>query len=215
MLRAKEVIYLQNNLLDWYIKNKRDFPWRRVGCSNYELILSEILLQRTKAVVVARFYETFFKRYPTWDQLCITNYEELELLLKPLGIQKQRSLRILKIIEELNKRNRNLPSSREDLHEYNLGSLYISNAFEVFVLNRHSPLLDVNMARVLIRYFGFTPKSDMRNDKLLQDIANTVIRVQSFKELNWAFLDFAALVCKTKKPHCYKCELKKYCKFQG
>lgn len=215
MIKPREVKYIQNTLLKWYSKNKRDFPWRRDGCSNYNLILSEILLQRTKAESVAKYYKIFFSRYPSWSELSITTYEQLVVLLEPIGLQKQRASRILKVVKELNKRNGNLPTSRKDLHECNLGSLYISNAFEVFVLNKHSPLLDVNMARILVRYFGLTPKSDIRNDKMLQEVANMVIHVSEFKELNWAFLDFAALVCRSKKPHCNDCKLKKFCKFQS
>lgn len=215
MIIGREVRYIQNTLLEWYSTNKRDFPWRRDKCSSYELLLSEILLQRTKAESVSRYYNVFFSRYPCWTELCMTSQEQLEIILKPLGLQKQRASRIMKIVGELNKRHGILPTSRDDLQECNLGSLYISNAFEVFVLKEHSPLLDVNMARILVRYFGFTPKSDIRNDKLLQEIANRVIRISEFKELNWAFLDFAALVCKSKKPLCGECKLKKYCKFQG
>lgn len=215
MIPTKEVKYIQNELLQWYSKNKRNFPWRREGCSNYELILSEILLQRTKAESVSRYYNTFFSRYPSWEELCLTTFEQLVLILEPLGLHKQRASRIMNIVEKLNKRHGKFPRSREELQECNLGALYISNAFEVFVLNKHSPLLDVNMARILARYFGITTKTDIRSDKLLQDTADKIIHINEFKELNWAFLDFAALVCKSKKPLCTDCILKKYCKFQG
>lgn len=215
MKRSKEVKHIQNTLLKWFCENKRDFPWRRAGISNYELIMSEILLQRTKAQSVANYYHTFFRKYPDWQQLCNANYEELVSILKPLGLQNQRALRILKLIEELNRREGKLPTSKLELNECNLGSLYISNAFQAFVLRKSSPLLDVNMARILVRYFGIKPKSDIRNDRILQEKASIVIDVNDYIELNWAFLDFSALVCRSQKPLCNNCTLKKYCKFQG
>lgn len=44
---------------------------------------------------------------------------------------------------------------------------YITNAFELYILNilkKKSPLLDVNMARLLERFFGERKLADIRHD---------------------------------------------------
>ena len=91
--------------------------------------------------------------------------------------------------------------------------MYISNAYELFILNKRGPLLDVNMARVLSRYFNPKEVKDVRNEKELQELSKTVINVKNCKELNWAILDFAALVCKSRSPNCSNCVIKPKCKY--
>ena len=59
MWNKNEIKFFRNELLSWFESNKRDFPWRKDGISNYEIILSEILLQRTKAETVSNYYNYF------------------------------------------------------------------------------------------------------------------------------------------------------------
>ncbi|MFN8239578.1 MAG: hypothetical protein U0X39_02360 [Bacteroidales bacterium] len=49
MNEAIKVKYFRKALLDWFVDNRRDFPWREPGTDNYRIIISEVLLQRTKA----------------------------------------------------------------------------------------------------------------------------------------------------------------------
>lgn len=72
-------------MLEWFISNRRDFPWRKSGINNYELIISEILLQRTKAETVANYYDTFFAKYPDWDKIKNASINDLESILGPFG----------------------------------------------------------------------------------------------------------------------------------
>ena len=53
---------------------------------------------------------------------------------------------------------------------------------------------------MLKRYFNAGEFIDVRRDKALQLLANDVIEVRRCKELNWAILDFAALVCTRRSP---------------
>ncbi len=81
---------------------------------------------------------------------------------------------------------------------------YITNAFELYILKKQSPLLDINMARLLERFFGKRQLVDIRHDPYLQTLAYRVVNIENSKELNWAILDFAALICKRNKPLCNK-----------
>lgn len=213
MLEARDLAYFRKNLLGWYEVNKRNFPWREEGVSNYELILSEVLLQRTKAETVARYYNTLFNRYPTWDSLADASIEQLEELLKPLGLFRHRAKRIHKIAQGYIEKNGKLPRNSNELRESSLSSLYITGAYEIFVLKKRSALLDVNMARVIARVFNHGQTKDIRNDKQLQELAKEVTNTRFCKELNWAILDFASMTCKSSKPSCQDCPLKNKCNF--
>lgn len=107
------------------------------------------------------------------------------------------------------------PRKRSDLEEIPFLGQYIANAIELQVFNMPSALLDVNMARVLERYFGERKLSDIRYDPYLQNLAFRVVNHTLSKEINWAILDFASSVCKAKKPLCEKCLLSTSCTFKN
>lgn len=205
--------YFRKSLLKWFDAHQRDFPWRHEGVSNFELIFSEVLLQRTRAETVAKYYPVFFGRYPDWEHLITATDNELEAILKPLGLYKHRAKRIRKMIDEYTRKNGVLPKNKNELNESSFASLYISNAYELFILKKRAPLLDVNMSRVLRRYFLPMESRDVRNDKIIQEMAQNVLNVKACKELNWSILDFAAMVCKTRDPRCGECVLNSKCSY--
>jgi A/G-specific adenine glycosylase len=208
-----DIIFLRKNLLQWFEGNGREFPWRRPNVSNYELIISEVLLQRTRAETVAKFYYHFFDAYPTWEDLGSSTIEQLEETLKPFGLFRRRAQRLFAIASEYHKRSGKIPRTRNQLEEANLGALYIRNAFELFILKKRSPLLDVNMARIIGRFFD--GKDSMKNKPSigLQEMAKIVVNVKNCRELNWSFLDYAALVCRKIKPKCLECCLSRKCRY--
>ncbi len=201
----------QKYILLWYKSNGRHFPWRNKSATNYQKIISEVLLQRTKAETVAKFYPNFIRKYSSWHQLGNASEQELKDTLRPLGLYNQRGTRLYKLAQELKKRKGRFPKNRTEVEEISMMGQYITNAYEVFILKRPSPLLDVNMARVLERYFGPRQKSDIRYDPYLQDLSRKVVNHINFKEVNWAILDFGALICKAKSPKCNICNLSKEC----
>ena len=50
---------IQDSLTEWFETHGRSFPWRSPESSVFEKVLTEILLQRTKAETVARNYKYF------------------------------------------------------------------------------------------------------------------------------------------------------------
>lgn len=213
MINPNTLKFFRKELLKWFQSNGRDFPWRKETASNYELIISEILLQRTRAETVARYYPVFFSAYPSWEALSTASLSELEEILHPLGLYQHRAKRLQRITEEYKQRKGKLPANKSELQDSNLASLYISNAYELFILKKRSALLDVNMARLLSRFFNPGPFKDVRNDKPLQELAARVTDVRECKSLNWSILDYAALICLANKPKCQECPLASKCAF--
>lgn len=207
----EDINYFQCQLLGWFQEQGRHFPWRNRSATNYELILSEVFLQRTKAETVSKFLPVFLKQYPSWKQLAKATKEELQEILKPLGLYKQRGERLYKLAQELKKRKGRFPKERTQVEDISMMGQYITNAFELYVLKKNSPLLDVNMARLLERFFGKREMADIRHDPYLQSLAYKVINVKESKKLNWAILDFAALICKARSPKCDTCVLRSKC----
>lgn len=209
-LQAK---WFRARLTRWFKLNNRQFPWRKKSCSKYQLIIAEVLLQRTQAETVSRFFPHFIKRYPTWKALAKATRKDLQFYLKPIGLWKQRATSIKKLSHEMAKRNGRFPKTRKEIEKIPAVGQYIANAVLMFCHECPQPLLDVNMARVLERFFGPRKLADIRYDPYLQKLSRDVLPKRKFKEFNWAILDFAALICKSRNPICDKCCLSKRCNY--
>lgn len=201
----------QSTLLDWYRAHGRHFAWRESSRTEYELVIAETLLQRTKAENVAKHYDRFTRTFPSWEALVNAGQELLAHYLQPLGLATQRAKRLHGLAVEMVRRGGILPRDRAELESIPFFGQYIANAVELVIFGRPAPLLDVNMARVLERYFGPRKLADIRYDPYLQELAQRVAAHPLTKHLNWAILDFAALVCKALRPRCPDCPLNRDC----
>lgn len=112
-MREVMVQYLQHRLLKWFDENQRIFPWREDQATKYQQIVSEILLQRTKAETVAKYYDTFFSKFPDWNALANASLEELEEIMKPLGLYRHRARRLYKLGEDIRRRGGKDSGKRE------------------------------------------------------------------------------------------------------
>jgi len=207
------ITLFREKLYQWYDRNGRHFPWRDKSVNNYQKIVSELLLQRTKAETVAKFYPTFIQKFPNWKTVSNCSINDLEGVLKPIGLYKQRAMRLHSFAKEMTKRNGRIPHGKEELEKMPMVGQYIANATMSLVYDKPYPLLDVNMARVLERFFGKRKLVDIRYDPYIQELAHKVIAVKNSKVLNWAILDFAAIVCKARTPNCQACLLNVKCTF--
>lgn len=212
MTRKQKIYFFRMKLLNWYEEKGRHFPWRNKSATNYEKIISEILLQRTKAETAAKFFPKFIKKYPSWKKLAKAKKEDLENELKVIGLYRQKAERIFLLAQEMRSRHGRLPTDKKDIEAIPAFGQYITNAVLSLIYGYSAPLLDANMARVLERFFGSRKLVDIRYDPYLQNLAGQVVQGADSKTINWAILDFAALICKIRNPLCIRCPLSNACK---
>lgn len=210
-LNSNKIKKVRTILLSWYDNYGRSFLWRRPHISKYRLIISELLLQRTRAETVANFFEVFISDYPSWKKLSIANVEELENSLKPIGLWKRRASSIHALALVMAKRNGRFPKARSEIEALPGVGQYIANAILLFCHHEVQPLLDVNMARVLERVFGPREMADIRYDQYLQHLAFEIVNCDKSVQVNWAIIDFAAAVCRPRNPQCCSCMLESIC----
>lgn len=216
IVEDKKIIEFQRLLLRWGRKNIRNYRWRRKSASNYEKVVIEVLLQRTKSETVSQFAPGFLRHYPSWKKLAEAKPRDIEKALKPIGLSKQRAPRLASLAKAIVANGGRIPHRREELEKLPGVGQYIANSIELLCFGKPEPLLDVNMARVLERYFGPRKLADIRYDPYLQRLAKEVIEKSPEPvNMNWVILDFAALVCKKRKPLCDTCPLCKVCKKGG
>jgi A/G-specific adenine glycosylase len=212
-ISLRSIEQFQQLILKWFTSFGRSFSWRADTLSQYQYVIAEILLQRTKAENVARVFDQFLVQFPSWKDLVDRGIPAIEECIMPLGLYRQRAGRLYALALVMENLNGELPRDRASLESLPLFGQYITNAVELIVFKRQLPLLDVNMARVLERFFGPRKLADIRYDPYLQKLSMEVVRHPDSLSINWAILDFAAIVCTARLPLCLTCPLKKFCKY--
>ena len=71
-------------ILNWYMVNKRDLPWRNTN-DPYSVWLSEIILQQTRIAQGLPYYLKFINKYPTINSLARANENDILILWQGLG----------------------------------------------------------------------------------------------------------------------------------
>lgn len=209
----------QQNVLGWFGNNGRVFPWRCDGIEPAIGLITELLLRRTTAQQVCRDYATLVTYLKVY--LSAGNCrEELASALKPLGLHQQRLEAIESVAVFLNSRYGGvLPARLDKLLEIPHVGPYVANATRCFYFNQPAPVVDINVARLLGRFFGVAGNiSNPVRSKIYWLLAAALTPMglaKKAKEFNWGLLDFGALVCTVKEPKCYCCPLMLACSYRG
>jgi len=199
-------------LLDWWKDNKRDFPWRHTE-DPYSILIAEMLLRKTTAKQVEKIYDQFLTIYPAPNSLADADKNELKKLLEPLGMEHKRA-ELFKTfgLYVKEKYGGKVPLEPEELLKLPGIGMYATNAVLSFACSKDVPLLDTNFIRVVYRVFGIKSKKlRARDDEKMWEFAKTLIPKGNSKSFNLAVLDFAALVCRAKKPKCSECPIRDIC----
>jgi A/G-specific adenine glycosylase len=210
---AKEIIWFRRRMLGWFYAHGRRFPWRNKSASRYRKVIAEVLLQRTQAATVGRFFPHFIKRFPSWGELALASEEQFREYLQPLGLWRRRAASLHELASEMVRRRGRFPRTRDQIEALPGVGQYIANAILLLCHGDPEPLLDVNMARVIERYFGPRHLADIRYDPYLQALAKAVVAGKQSTMINWAVLDHASLVCKRRLPLCGICPVARHCSY--
>lgn len=202
---------LRKSLLAWYSNNARDLPWRKKSISNYGIVISELLLQRTRAETVASFLDTFVSQYPSWKELSQAEEAEIGQVIRPIGLWNRRARTLKQLACAMVARNGRFPRDRQEIESLPGVGQYLANAILLMCHGKAEPLLDGSMARVLERVFGPRKLADIRYDPYLQGLSRAVVRCKTPRNINWAILDLAAAICVPRSPRCSDCPLKSFC----
>ena len=206
------IYWFQSQLLKWSDVNLRDFPWRRTR-DPYAIFVAEFLLQKTGAEQARTVYEQFMSCYPSLPSLAAADLSDLETVLAPLGLNF-RAARIHRsagiLVADYDER---IPDCQSELQKLPGVGPYTANAICASAFGQQTPVLDVNVARVLGRFFGLPLLKLPQRDREYKRLTNVVAPQQRVDRWNLTLLDFGALVCVARNPACDRCPLFQQCLF--
>jgi len=211
MNKANKHTLVRKRILDWYKENKRDYPWRK-SRSHYQILVTEILLQKTIALNVKNIYNDFFTKYIDFSTISNADITELQSDIKGLGLSNKRA----KILKDLSQMiiieyDGNIPQEPEILKKINGIADYVSNAYACFGLNNRTFFFDVNIKRFIQRVFR--PQDvKVKNDIIYTEL-DKLLPKMDFKDMYWAILDFGYKICSKNKPKCELCPISDRCSY--
>lgn len=183
----------KKEILKWYEDEGRRFPWRKLSLSPYTALVTEFLLQRTRAETVEEMWSGFFDKYPDFESLNAVSEQELSSDLEGLGFHNRRARDLKKTARNLIEENEGqVPENEESLLELPGVGLYIANATLCFGFDQKRPIVDTNVKKVFEYLFDLEIEDDLRKDDEIWGMAARNLPDQDFKEFNWALLDLGA-----------------------
>jgi A/G-specific adenine glycosylase len=210
----QKIVIFRKQIISWYLKNGRVFPWRTSNATDYDKFIAEILLQKTRAENIINVYLEFLDMYPDFYTLSDAKPSTVEDIIKPLGLSKNRSQTLTKCAKEIvNNHAGKIPSKREDLLKLPGIGIYTVNAYLISEYELKLAVIDTNFKRVFNRFFHVSMDGDPRRNPFLLKFAEFLLPETHIKEYTFGVIDFAALVCKNKNPKCKICILKKNCDY--
>lgn len=201
-------------LLDWFEKNGRIFPWRK-SRKSYEVLIAEVMLQRTKAAQVFPVYVEFLKKFPTVSSLATASTAEIAGYFLRLGLIHRARL-VNELAQDLNRRfSGEVPNSLLELRSLPSVGEYVADAVLCFAFGLKVSVVDSNVCRVIGRVYGLQARGEARKDPRFKQIMDRLLPAGKAREFNWAVIDLASAVCFSRKPHCSTCPLNVLCKYAG
>jgi A/G-specific adenine glycosylase len=198
-------------LIQWYLQNKRDLPWRN-STNPYIIWLSEIMLQQTRVAQGLPFFLRFTVAFPTVFDLANASEEQVLKLWQGLGYYS-RARNLHKTAKQIAfELNGEFPNNYNDLLQLKGVGEYTAAAIASFAYNENVPVVDGNVFRVLSRYFDIeTDIASAVGKKEFTQLASELLPKGKANEFNQAIMEFGALLCVPKNPDCQNCVFNDSC----
>jgi len=201
----------QNEIINWYLSNKRDLPWRHTNDA-YTIWLSEIILQQTRVEQGLPYFNKFLANFPTVNDFANATEAKVLQLWQGLGYYSRgRNMHATAQIV-LKRYNGIFPTSYNELITLKGIGEYTAAAISSFSSGEAKAVVDGNVFRVLARYYGIdTPINTPKGKKDFFKLANDLLYTENPALYNQAIMEFGAIQCKPKSPNCSICPLNLDC----
>ena len=158
----------------------------------YRILVSEILLHRTRADQVVSVFNEFIQEFPTVAHLAKAKQARVTKILRPLGLFWRNRLLIPLAKEIVSGHNGRIPDATSDLESLPGVSRYIAAAVSCFAFGNAEPLLDTNTVRILGRMFALTVNDSSRRSNEFAKIYSSLMSVDEPRYFNYAMIDLGA-----------------------
>ena len=199
-------------LIRWYRKNGRNLPWRDTR-NPYAILVSEFMLQQTQVATVIPYYNEWLRRFPDFAVLARASESSVLHAWQGLGYYaRARNLHAAaKIV--VRRHGGRFPRSTDQMQQLPGIGKYTAHAVASFAFQRSLPIVEANTARVLARIFNLQAPIDKTiGREILWNRARQLVPKRRAARFNSALIDLGALICLPRKPRCWICPVRNFCR---
>ena len=202
---------LHDTLINWYVENHRDLPWRH-DPTPYEVWLSEVILQQTRVNQGMDYYLRFVEKWPNVSTLANASEEEVLKMWQGLGYYS-RARNLHKCAKQVVEQHHGeFPADYEQLKQLQGIGDYTAAAIASIAFNLPHAVVDGNVYRVLARLYDIdTPININEGQKRFAQLADELLNRKQPGLHNQAMMEFGALHCTPKTPNCLLCPMQAQC----
>ncbi len=199
-------------LLDWYHHNRRDLPWRHTR-DPYHILVSEIMLQQTRAETVKPYYARFLSELPTVQALAEAPEDVILKLWEGLGYYSR--VRNLQKAAQAVMENHDgvIPADFDKLLSLPGVGRYTAGAVGSIAFDLPVAAGDGNVLRVAARVMG--DDGDVLTDatrKRTEGAITPCIPTPGAGDFNQSLIELGALICLPgAAAKCHECPLQLLC----
>jgi A/G-specific adenine glycosylase len=212
--QAESAAALTADLVAWFRKEGKDYPWRRTH-DPYAVLVSEIMLQQTQiATVLDRgFYARWMEKFPDFQTLAAASESEVLGAWQGLGYYR-RARNLHKLAQVIVSDHGGVfPRDPEVIRSLPGIGPYTAGAISSFAFGLAEPIVDGNIARVLSRLDNDATSVDSTPGiKRLWDRAKELVQAtEDPRALNSALMELGQTICKPTRPACDACLVHHHC----
>ncbi len=202
---------ISTKLIDWYLSNHRDLPWRQTT-DPYRIWLSEIILQQTRVAQGLGYYQRFTERYPDVSALAAADEADLLKLWQGLGYYTRARNLHAAARQIVQKFGGQFPNTYPEVRALPGVGDYTAAAICSFAYSLPYAVLDGNVHRVLSRLFDIDlPIDQAAGKRCFQQLADELLDRNRPALSNQAIMEFGALQCTPGIPGCANCPTACHC----
>ncbi|MCL4408672.1 MAG: endonuclease III [Thermotogae bacterium] len=176
----------------------------------FQVLIGTVLSQRTRDANTAEASHALFRRFPTANALSKAKISDVERLIKPAGMYKQKAERIVRIAREVVERWKgNVPANLDDLIKFSGVGRKTANIVLAVCYDLPVIAVDVHVHRISNRIGIVKTKTPYETEMALMDLVPESYRAR----LNGAMVKFGQSVCLPRNPKCQSCTFKEVCEY--
>ncbi len=210
--RARVAVGLAPPVEQWFAKAARDLPWRRVRTA-YGTLVSEAMCQQTQVARAAPAWTAFMRAFPTIQALAEASEGSVLEAWRGLGYYRRARSLHAAAAEICELHGGMVPSKREALLALPGIGPYCAGAIGSIAFGKREPIVDGNVARVLMRVHGrnVDGASPAGSKWLWARAKEYVDGAKGPGIANEGLMELGATICTPVGAACARCPLRKVC----
>ena len=180
---------------------------------DYELVIAVMLSAQTTDKAVNLVTKPLFEKYPSLDSLYNAPLEDIENIIKSIGLYKNKAKNIKGIAKTLVEDfNGILPSDKDLLQKLPGVGNKSAGVIRCEVFKIPDLPVDTHIIRITNR-LGFAKKSEEPIE--IEQNLKKIIEKERWIKTHHQLIHFGRYFCTAKKPNCDNCKLKELCNFKN